>query len=454
MTYLTVAAAPLILALAWLSVRRPVVGGSLLLFILYTRFSDVGISYHGLPSIAQPLVLLLGGALFVRRTAMGGARGLANITGIWSAAALYLAVLFASAIWAPNANAAVQDGINLLKNLLIVYVIAETFETPRSLRLGIWVLIGAGVVLAGLSVLQALTHTYGNSYFGLAQAPIRQITTGANGERSSGPIGDPNFYSLILAALIPFVLIRLRDEKTLLLRSAALVALGLLLAAQVLTYSRGGLIAVLIMAVFYVPLARVRPRHLALGVLVVLPLLSLVPSAYWQRLALLGTGISGSGQVDMSVQKRAASQQIALEMFADNPIGGVGAANYPDTYFHYALQLDSPDAANYAHDLYLQIGAETGLLGLVTFGASMLLVMRAVWRRRALAARLGDRMTEGLTTSCLLSLATYLIGSAFLPAAYPRYLWILVGLAVAAALCGRQAVIRREWQIPALGRAA
>jgi O-antigen ligase len=426
----------------------------LLLFILYTRISDVGISYHGLPSIAQPLVLLLAGALFVRRTAMGGARGLASLTGVWSAAALYLAVLFASAVWAPNGNAAVQDGINLLKNLLIVYVIAETFETPRSLRLGIWVLIGAGAVLAGLSVLQAVTHTYGNSYLGLAQAPVRQITAGASGERSSGPIGDPNFYSLILAALIPLALMRLRDERAPLLRSAALVALALLLAAQVLTYSRGGLIALLAMAVLYVPLARVRPRHLALGLLVLLPLLSLVPSAYWQRLSLLGAGITGTGQVDASVQKRAASQQIALEMFADNPIGGVGAANYPDTYFPYALRLDSPEAANYAHDLYLQIGAETGLLGLVTFGASMLLVVGAVWRRRTLAAREDDRLTEGMATSCLLSLATYLVGSAFLPAAYPRYLWLLVGLAVAVALCGRQAVIRREWQIPAMGRAA
>jgi O-antigen ligase len=333
-----------------------------------------------------------------------------------------------------------------------VYVIAETFETPLSLRLGVWALIAAGALLASLSVLQAVTHTYNNSYFGLAQAPVRQIVLRANGARTSGPIGDPNFYALILAALIPLALMRVRDERQALLRVIAASAAVLMAAALVLTYSRGGLIALLAMAILFVPVARVRPAQVALGLLIVVLLLGLVPGAYWQRVAALGEGIGGT-QVDLSVQKRADSQQVALEMFADNPVGGVGAANYPVTYFPYALHLDVPIAAGYAHDMYLQIAAETGLAGLVTFACTALLALRSVWRRRAAAIRDGDRLAEGLAESCWLSLVTYLIGSAFLPAAYPRYLWLLIGLALAAALCSRRAQMYREWRIPWMRRA-
>src|SRR5215831_13353561 len=147
MLYLTLAGTVLGVVVAALLVWRPVLGGVVLLFVLYTRVSDVGITYHGLPSIAQPLVLLLAGAMFIRRTAMGGARSIPSLAGVWSAMALYLAVLLASAVWAQNADAALQEAINLLKNLLIVYVIVETFETPLSLRLGVWALIAAGALL-------------------------------------------------------------------------------------------------------------------------------------------------------------------------------------------------------------------------------------------------------------------------------------------------------------------
>src|SRR5258708_381070 len=150
MAYVTVAAGALLIAFVTLILRRPVAGGILLLFLLYTRVSDVGIMFHGLPSIAQPFVLFLAGLIFVRRTAAGGSRSLKAMIGLWSAMALYLAVLFASEIWASNGAAAGQAGLNLLKNLLIVGVIAEIFETPHALRLGIWTLIGAGALLAGL----------------------------------------------------------------------------------------------------------------------------------------------------------------------------------------------------------------------------------------------------------------------------------------------------------------
>jgi O-antigen ligase len=82
----------------------------------------------------------------------------------------------------------------------------------------------------------------------------------------------------------------------------------------------------------------------------------------------------------------------------------------------------------------VEVAAETGLAGLVPFVGAMLLILYNAWRRRGIALRLGDKEGEGLATACVLALLTYLIGIAFLPLAYPRYLWILAGLTMAVAL--------------------
>jgi O-antigen ligase len=451
---LALVAFPLLLApLVFPLLGRPAAGAAVLLFILYTRLSDLGVDTHGvsavdpkgLSSIVQICLLALTALIFARRTRAGGARSLAAHAGPWMAMGLYLAVLYASSIWAPNEGLAAGQAASLLKNLLIVYVIAEMLDTPRAQRLAVWALLAAGALMAGLTILQAATHTFGNTYLGLAQAPVRQIVGMDNSFRSSGPIGDPNFYALVLAVLVPLALLRVRDERHPMLRLAAMAITLLLLGAIALTYSRGGLVTVVIPIVLLVPLARVKPRHLVVALLVALPLAPLVPGAYWQRIATLAQG-------DSSISSRAGSQEVALAMFADHPLGGVGANNYTETHLPYALRLNVPGAAENPHNLYLAIAAETGLAGLLTFTGAMLLVLHCAWRRRAAALLSGDRVAEGLATSCMLALLTYLIGVVFLPIAYPRYLWVLVGLTLAVATPAEAPVRQRAWALsPAVG---
>ncbi len=68
-------------------------------------------------------------------------------------------------------------------------------------------------------------------------------------------------------------------------------------------------------------------------------------------------------------------------MFRDHPIMGVGLANYPEYYQQYSRQLgvDDRSVQRGAHNLYLQIAAEQGLIGLFTFGV---LIFAAFYRMR------------------------------------------------------------------------
>ena len=343
---------------------------------------------------------------------------------------LYLSVLYASSVWAADENAAAAQATSLLKNLFIGYVIAELLDTRAAQRLALWSLLAAGTLMAGITVIQAATQTYGNTYLGLAQSPLRQIVGMAQSFRSSGPIGDPNFYALVLAVLVPIALLRARDERRLDLRLAAIAVAILLVAAIVLTYSRGGLVTLLIAVILFLPFGRVRVRYLLSTLVLLVPVFFVVPAVYWQRIGTLAQG-------DPSIQGRAGSQLVGLAMFYDHPFLGVGANNYASYYLPYSLRLNAPYAAEAPHNLYVAVLAETGLVGLLAFAGAVTMTVRGVWRRHLASRRSQDPETAGIAIACALAIVTYAIGAALLPIAYPRYLWVLVGLALAVAAPAR-----------------
>ena len=91
--------------------------------------------------------------------------------------------------------------------------------------------------------------------------------------------------------------------------------------------------------------------------------------------ALNGTLISAN----FSTVERLAHWIAGLRMFAAHPILGVGAGNYDAAYAKYALP-DWPDALGYAHNYYINVAAETGILGFVAFLALTAATLYLEWR--------------------------------------------------------------------------
>jgi len=67
-----------------------------------------------------------------------------------------------------------------------------------------------------------------------------------------------------------------------------------------------------------------------------------------------------------SVLERQAHWQAGLDMLRNKIILGVGFGNYADAYAQYAL-INWPDALGHAHNYYINLMAEVGLLGLVAY---------------------------------------------------------------------------------------
>ncbi|HID86926.1 MAG TPA: O-antigen ligase domain-containing protein [Anaerolineae bacterium] len=107
----------------------------------------------------------------------------------------------------------------------------------------------------------------------------------------------------------------------------------------------------------------------------------------------LGSVIEASIPVDVSTVEitdenfatieRLAHWQAALGMWRDHPWLGVGIGNYVAAYPRYALpRWDDP--LGHAHNYYLNIAAETGLVGLVAY---LLFLAAAFWQTWRAALR-------------------------------------------------------------------
>src|SRR5262249_1429196 len=242
---------------------------------------------------------------------------------------------------------------------------------------------------SALSIYQHLTGTFSNAYGGFAQASVRQIVDRVESYRVAGPVGDPNFYALILLVTVPLGLAMLATRLPLVVRGVVGGAIVLTCGAVLLTYSRGGALVLALGVLAVLIHSRIRWRLLALAV-VALPIvaLALTPSSVWDRLATVLRPVQDTtlvGQtVDTSVELRLGAQLVALEMFLDQPFVGVGAGNYPLLYPDYSRELGVVAVSGefYPHNLYLQVAAETGSIGLLAFLVAVfatLAAMREVW---------------------------------------------------------------------------
>ncbi len=111
---------------------------------------------------------------------------------------------------------------------------------------------------------------------------------------------------------------------------------------------------------------------------------------------------------NFAVVERLAHWQAALGMLDDHPLLGVGIGNYVPVYPGYALP-GWKDPLGHAHNYYLHIAAETGLVGLVAYLLLILACFRHVWR----ALREVSGHLQGVALGILGVLAAFAVHSLF-----------------------------------------
>jgi O-antigen ligase len=366
---------------------------------------------------------------------------------------VYLVVLVLAAAVAGGARAStVAPVITFLSEGLLLYLlVTNAIRTPRQLRAVIWTVILAGAFMGLISLWQELTHSYHQTLGGLGQLDSTGFDVG-NGlskdlrPRLAGPIGEKNRYAQVLLVLLPLAVSRMRAEPNRRLRLLAAGCAGLILCGVVLTFSRGAAVAALILVLVAAALRLISLRQLVAMVAVVATLVALIAPDYVTRLQSLGGADAALSQqssgVDAAIQGRATENIAALGVFRDHPLLGVGTGQFFSRYsaqYGNALDLRFLEQNRRAHNLYLEIAADTGLLGLGAFLAIVLVTLVSL-RRLTVRCRTRNPALASMGDALLAALIAYLASGLFLQLAYQRYFWFLVALANAAVwMLGREA---------------
>ncbi|MFM5923941.1 MAG: glycosyltransferase [Novosphingobium sp.] len=427
-----------------LAFRRPDIGLLMLVGLVATNASEVGVRYYGLPSPLQLILVATAAGLAVELFLAGSKpRRRFVLDPLLLVLGFYGTMMLISSTRALDSELADEKLIDLIKSVLLFLLITNIVTSQQSLRRVIWVLVLSGAFLGTISVFQVLTGSYDLDLGGFGRVKLAQIYGETREPRIAGSVSDPNFYAQILVMLVPLALYRLWEETEQRSRLIAGYALGVIVLAAVFTYSRGGALAlglVLLLAVLH---KRVSPRLFLLGIIVLAPLSFAVPASFESRLTTLAqiTESSDPGGVtgeDSSFRQRRLLMAVAWEMFSANPVFGVGAGNYTDNYADYSGEVGSTQRSfdkfgmeHFPHSMPLEILAETGLAGMLAFLGIILATFMALRSAYYGFKECGARSAANLTFSIGLGGIAYLTTSIFLHGAYIQYFWLLVAIAAA-----------------------
>ncbi len=417
-----------VLLVTFISFGYPQLGLFAFLLVTYINLSYVLIYFHGLPSIAKPFVGFLVLVVFVRRFIFKDEfRG-------WSQLAIPLAIYgllgSLSLLYVANFEQAYLDIIDYFKDALIVLLIVLIISRRKSLHSLFWILLIAGLWMSSITIYQRFTGTYTNNYWGFAAT----LNSSDVGIRLAGPIRDPNFFAQIILVLVPFAMERYQNEKKPLLKLIAGTAFLLFILTVIFTYSRGGFVALVAVFVVWFIKRPPSPKSATLIVAAGILVFQLLPPNYSDRILSLSSFLPSSTSSiigDRSFKGRSSENLVAINMFLDHPVTGVGPGNYSVYYQDYSRELgiDSRRGLRSAHSLYLEIIAERGLPGIFVFGLILYLTFRGLFRSEAVLSQRRDAEVADIPVAVLASLAGYLVSALFLHGAQIRYFWVLIGIA-------------------------
>lgn len=338
----------------------------------------------------------------------------------------------------------------VVEGLLVYFAVLNLFHTSDSIHRLTWVLILCGAFLASLALYQEMTGAR-TQFGGLAtrataeDLPLeeydrseRSVVRDAN--RAAGPELDANRFAQILIVLLPLAWCLMRGENRMAAKVLAGVCASLILGGVLVTYSRTAFLG-LVMMLFLMGIIRLATFRQILGAVMALMLaITVFSPGYRGRMATL-VGLEGlvrttaaEREPDSTQRGRAALMLSAWKTFLERPVFGCGPGQFAAVHVidyqgeMYQLRFRRDTLHFRTHSLYLELAAETGVIGFTAFMAIVIVTLRrlAVARRKG---RTGDRFVGDAAGALMVAIGAYLTTGLFSHMTYQRYYWLLLGLA-------------------------
>ena len=317
-----------------------------------------------------------------------------------------------STTWAESPGEAFQSTYRFALNAMLFLIVFTAVASKRNVVL----VLGAFLLGATVSALHGI-------FFPAAPDSIYDV------DRLAGAGVDPNELAYLMVASIAIAGAFAVWQKAPLVRIAALVVIGFCAATVFLSVSRSGLVSMGV-ALLAAVVVGGRWRKAALALLLVIGLSGL---AYFTMYASpevrerITMREGGSGRTDIWA--------VGWRMVEDKPAAGVGAGNFNVSSIHYllepgALQRDEfiVDHPQVAHNVYLQLLAELGVVGLALFLAIIAFSLVSAYRAARCFNRIGDTRMELLARAVIVALVAILAADFFLSEHFSKQLWLLLAL--------------------------
>jgi O-antigen ligase len=327
--------------------------------------------------------------------------------------ALFLGWAALSLTWAERSSVGTTPLMRYALNLILFLIVYTAVRTSRQ---ALWV-IGAYVIGAGLAAGYGVLNPPGD-------VPYYDVS------RVAGTIGDPNELAAVLvggtvlAAALAVIL-----KRSPLARLACAGTSVVCLLAIFLTLSRGGLVA-LLFALGASIVVGGRWRAMALLLTVVIGFSGFIYFGYYashDAVARVTKVEGGTGRTDIWT--------VGWRMFQAHPVRGVGVGNFQTSSIHYLLapggiQRDEfiVDTPKVAHNTYLHVLTELGVVGLSLFLAIVSFALLCFLRAARAFGRLGDLSMEMMSRAVLVALFGVLAADFFISGMFSKQLWLLLGL--------------------------
>jgi putative inorganic carbon (HCO3(-)) transporter len=284
----------------------------------------------------------------------------------------YFVVAIVSVAFNPVTLDAQRELMRLASYVCFYYVITDWIQTRRDTEILLKILMASTIAVALFGLYQMMIGGYSAVYDVLypVQEEIRQIPPWEG--RITSFLEHYNGLAAYINLVVPFCLVFALRGADQTLRTLSKWCLALASVALLLTQSRGGLLAfaamLMVSAYLLAPDRKTRMRRLAL-VLVACLVAAAVAGFFFQRL----------GEIDdYTAVSRLTIWGGAFTVFARSPVVGAGFGNLRPLM---GGLVGLPEGwMGDAHNLYLELLAESGLVGFIAFAFLIVSALRAARR--------------------------------------------------------------------------
>lgn len=346
----------------------------------------------------------------------------------------FVAWVAMSAAWAEEPSASLEAVYRYGPNIVLLLIV---FEAMREGKHVVWML-SAYLVGATASAAYSILNPVG----------------GVDANRLAGEGLNANeLASALVVAIVIAGAFAVGGRGKPLVRLAAIGLMAMATAGTFLSLSRSGLVALAVALIASVGFGA-RWRGAAAVALVLLSLSCvgyfafIAPPDSTRRVTSAG---DGTGRTDIWA--------VGWRMVEAEPVHGIGAGNFPNTSIHYLFEpgllkrsdfiVDTPKVA---HNVYLEVLAELGVVGLALFMTILGFCIRHMHRAAQAFSRLGDRQLELIARAVLVATLATLAADFFASEQFSKQLWLLLALGPALAAIAQRAEERQAE--PRLGAAA